>query len=233
MSQLGDTLKGIVEISKGAVRVVDATRVRGPLIDRLLSTAVIHEKVEMRGMARWVIKMLAAPLGLHFNSNSPLETQDNFIGPSIKIEGMSYSIARAIFRLAVQHQVRALAMVHNQKESQSPGSKYMAILLAAAMQERFQGLLTFQETVENNPEAFLWSLSETLHEEIRIEMDKNLGSYFKKRNGLQAIRMIQEKEPRPDPTYLLRDEISEALSESTTNHDHPFVESFSALKTET
>ncbi len=281
MSQVGDTLKGIVDISNGRVRVLDEKRIRGPLIDRLVWTAAFHEKVEMRGMARWIIKMLATPLGIHLNGTPFLEKSSADPIPSIAIRGANYHIARVIFRLAADHQLRALTLISCPKESQSPGSHKLATVVAAAIQEGFRGVLQFREKAKKNSdvvliettlkslqdhlgpeikvsktsqeypihmtvavftgtemvlekeEVFLWELLEILREQMTIEIEKILVPHFKKWNEAQALPMIQEKDALQIPTFFLRDEIAEALSESMRDHDRPFVESFSALKTET
>lgn len=153
MSQLGDTLKGIIEISEGAVRVIDKGRVRGPLIDRLVWTAVFHEKAEMRGTARWVLKMTAPLVGIELNSIQSLyeakgrKEFDPFTVPAINIRGMTYDTARAIFRVVIRNEVGAFILEIAKSEmgytNQSP-AEYVAVLTAAAIQEGFQGPLFIQ-----------------------------------------------------------------------------------------
>ncbi len=153
MSQLGDTLKGIVEISEGAVRVIDKGRVRGPLIDRLVWTAVFHEKAEMRGTARWILKMTAPQVGIELNSIQSLyeakgrKEFEPFTVPAINIRGMTYDTARAIFRVAIRNDVGAIILEIAKSEmgytNQSP-AEYAAVLTAAAIQEGFQGPLFIQ-----------------------------------------------------------------------------------------
>lgn len=142
MSQLGDTLRGIVRISQDRVEVLDSKQILGVLMDRLVWTAVFHETVEMRGMARWIIKMLPPSFGIHFNVAPPPETQSHFIIPTIQITGLTYDTARTLFRTAVQHRLGAFVISHHQKEKQA---QINAIFAAAAIQEGFQGLLLFKE----------------------------------------------------------------------------------------
>src|SRR5581483_11851989 len=100
MSQLGDTIKGIIDISNGQVKVVDAKRVRGALIDRLVYTAVFHQKPDMRATARWIIKMAAPQLGIHLASIQPLYEAmgrgevGGFTTPAVNVRGMAYDTAR-------------------------------------------------------------------------------------------------------------------------------------------
>ncbi len=153
MSQLGDTIKGIIEISNGTVKIVNPDRVRGPLIDRLVWTAVFHDKDEMRGTARWIIKMSAPHLGIHLNSIQSLyeakgrKEFDAFTVPAINVRGMAYDTARAIFRVANRNQAGAFILEIAKSEmgytNQSP-SEYAAVMTAAAIQEGFQGPLFIQ-----------------------------------------------------------------------------------------
>jgi fructose/tagatose bisphosphate aldolase len=153
MSQLGDTLRGIIEISDGQVRVINADRVRGALIDRLVWTAVFHEKDEMRGTARWIIKMTAPHLGIYLSSIQALYEargrgeNDGFTVPAINVRGMAYDTARSIFRAASQREVGAFILEIAKSEMnythQSP-SEYAAVMTAAAIQEGFTGPLFIQ-----------------------------------------------------------------------------------------
>ena len=156
MSQLGDTLKGIIQISKGSVQILDADHVRGPLIDRLAWTAIFHEKAEMRGTARWIIKMAAPHLGITFHSPESLLRKKKAVEvsvPLISLKGMIYDSARAIFRVAVQKEVGAFIFELPQPEKgvtyPSP-SQYVAVIAAAGIQERFKGSL-FIDTAPHDP----------------------------------------------------------------------------------
>ncbi|HIE64588.1 MAG: class II fructose-bisphosphate aldolase [Nitrospira sp.] len=153
MSQLGDTLKGIIEISDRKISVIDASRVRGALIDRLVWTAVFHEKDEMRGTARWIIKMAAPHLGIHLSSIQPLYEargrgeNSGFTVPAINVRVMAYDTARAIFRAASHGEVGAFILEIAKSEMnythQSP-AEYAAVMTAAAIQEGFTGPLFIQ-----------------------------------------------------------------------------------------
>ncbi len=153
MSQLGDTLKGIIEISNGQVRVIDPARIRGALIDRLVHTAVFHEKPDLRGTARWIIKMTAPQVGVYLASIQPLYEAigrgeaGGFTVPAINVRGMAYDTARAIFRAALKDRVGAFILEIAKSEmgytNQSP-AEYAAVMTAAAIQEGYQGPLFIQ-----------------------------------------------------------------------------------------
>ncbi len=153
MSQLGDTIKGIIEITDGSVKVLNPSRIRGGLIQRLTYTAVFHPKPQMRGTARWLIKSIAPTVGVHLSSIHPLYqaighgSVGGFTVPAINVRGMAYDTACAIFRAANAHAVGALILELAKSEMgythQSP-AEYAAVVTAAAIQEGFSGPLFIQ-----------------------------------------------------------------------------------------
>ncbi len=158
MSQLHDTLKGVIEISNGSVRVLTPSLIRGALMDRLTHTAVFHQKADMRATARWIIKMMAPHLGIHLASIQPLyeaigrgDTRPGDTGgftvPAMNVRGMAYDTARAVFRAANKNNVGAFILEIAKSEMgythQSP-AEYAAVMTAAAIQEGFQGPLFIQ-----------------------------------------------------------------------------------------
>ncbi len=141
MSQLGDTFQGIIKISNGSVRILDAQAIRGTLLDRLCWTATFHEKVEMRGTSRWLIKMFAAPFGVDLSENETSEESPQASVPKIKIKGMCYDMSRSFFRAVLQTQLMTFVFISTSEKNQAGD---MAIVTAAAMQEGFQGCLIFK-----------------------------------------------------------------------------------------
>lgn len=164
MSQLGDTIKGIIEISNGQVKVVDPKRVRGALTDRLVYTAVFHEKPDLRATARWVIKMAAPQLGVHLASIQPLYEAmgrgevGGFTVPAVNVRGMAYDTARALFRAVNRNNVGTVILEIAKSEMgythQSP-AEYAAVMTAAAIQEGYQGPLFIQgDHIQLNAKKF-------------------------------------------------------------------------------
>ncbi|MEK7702959.1 MAG: class II fructose-bisphosphate aldolase [Nitrospirota bacterium] len=153
MAQLGDTIKGVIEIHEGTVRVLSPALVSGDLIDRLVHTAVFHEKTEMRGVARWIIKMIAPEMGIHLASIQPLYDAmgrgevTGFTVPAVNVRAMAYDSARALFRAANKDQVGAVILEIAKSEmgytNQSP-AEYAAVITAAALREKFTGPLFIQ-----------------------------------------------------------------------------------------
>ncbi|MEK7286291.1 MAG: class II fructose-bisphosphate aldolase [Nitrospirota bacterium] len=153
MAQLADTIKGIIEIHEGGVRVLSPALVSGDLIDRLVYTAVFHEKSEMRGTARWIIKMMAPQIGIHLSSIQPLYDAmgrgevTGFTVAAVNVRAMAYDTARALFRSANKDQVGAVILEIAKSEmgytNQSP-AEYAAVMTAAAIAEKFTGPLFIQ-----------------------------------------------------------------------------------------
>ncbi len=151
MSQLGDTFQGIIKISNGSVRILDAQAIGGALLDRLCWTATFHEKVEMRGTSRWLIKMFAAPFGIDLSGNETSEASPQASIPKIKIKGMCYDMSCRLFRAALQTQLRTFVFISKSEKKQAGD---MPVVTAAAMQAGFQGSLIFQvpDRLEKNTE---------------------------------------------------------------------------------
>jgi fructose/tagatose bisphosphate aldolase len=153
MSELGDALKGSIELSNGMVRVLDPAKAREKLIDPLIETAVFHEKPDMRGTARWIVKMTAMQMGVHPSSIQELYDAigvgkcGGFTVPAINVRGMAYDTARSIMRAAIKNRVGAFILEIAKSEMgytyQTP-SEYAAVMLAAAIKEGFQGPIFIQ-----------------------------------------------------------------------------------------
>jgi len=144
MSQLGDTLKGVLKISKGSVEVLRPDLLQGLLMDRLIWTAVFHERGDLRGTACWVIKMTAAQLGVSIQAPQALEQlfdgEEAFLFPTFSLRGMVYDCARVIFRTALRKSLGAFCFecLSGQRGYPAPAG-YEATIVAAALREHFSG----------------------------------------------------------------------------------------------
>jgi len=153
MSELGDTIKGAIELSNGTVKVLNPDRVRDQIIGPLVDTAVFHEKADLRGTARWIIKMAAIQMGAYPSSVQELydamgqEKCGGFTVPAINIRGLAYDTSRALIRAVRKNGVGAFILEIAKSEMgythQSP-SEYAAVVLAGAIREGFQGPLFIQ-----------------------------------------------------------------------------------------
>ena len=64
IEELTESLKNVVEIRDGQVRVTHEAAARGALLDRLLFNAIFNADAEISGKARWLIKAVAYELGV-------------------------------------------------------------------------------------------------------------------------------------------------------------------------
>jgi len=141
----------VVEIKDGKVTVKDKEAIRKS-IDELIFDAVFEESDEIRIKKFLIIKEIAKEMGAIPSSIQGLyeEMGRNFLGftvPAINIRGLTYDVARAIFRKAMQRNVGALIFEIARSEigytKQRP-LEYSACVLAAAVKEGFAGPVFIQ-----------------------------------------------------------------------------------------
>ncbi|MEK6602674.1 MAG: class II fructose-bisphosphate aldolase [Candidatus Binatota bacterium] len=185
MDELKKSLEGIVE-TDGEVRVVNPEKLRGQSIDRLVFNGVFHENPEIKQAARNIVRQSAQALGIHPASILPLYQArgrgecGGFTVPAINIRGLTYDMARAVFRAALRHQVGALIFEIARSEIgytyQRP-AEYAHAVMAAAIKEGFSGPLFiqgdhFQASQKNfakNPQAEVQALKDLIKEAIEAE----------------------------------------------------------------
>ncbi len=146
MGEVKKDLQGAVEIVEidGKVRVVDREKLRGQAIDRLVFNGVFHENPEIKQAARNVVRQSAKALGIHSASILALYEArgrgecEGFTVPAINIRGLTYDMARAVFRAALRNQVGALIFEIARSEIgytfQRPG-EYAHVVMAASIKD--------------------------------------------------------------------------------------------------
>ncbi len=141
----------VVEIKEGMVKVKNKEAILKS-IDELIFNAVFEESDEIRTKKFLIIKEIAKEMGAIPSSIQGLyeEMGKNFLGftvPAINIRGLTYDVARAIFRKAIKQNVGALIFEIARSEigytKQRP-IEYSACVLAAAVKERFIGPVFLQ-----------------------------------------------------------------------------------------
>lgn len=146
-------LKGIVVLDNGGVTIEDAEKLRGSPLDHLLAEAVLNESKEVRGLARYLIKSAALRLGIVPASIQGLYEArgrgelGGFTVPAINIRGMSYQLARAIFRAT--HKIDCGAQIFEIAKSEMGYTfqrphEYATVILAAAIKENHRGPVFIQ-----------------------------------------------------------------------------------------
>ncbi|MFQ5543934.1 MAG: hypothetical protein ACE5FY_06235 [Nitrospiria bacterium] len=250
MSQLGDTLKGIIQISKGSIKILNSERVRGVLIDRLFETAILHEKVEMRGVARWIIKMTAQHFGIYFSPVEmlykmiKLETNEKMALPVFSVgREMRYKSTQVVFLAAIQMET-GIFLFQFQFEENAPDEKQMidslekqkVMIIAAAIQADFTGPIFFTSDRMGSSGVSILDFSG-----FSIGTDggslalfgeneaKRKDAVIKIFNRCQVMKTREKVKPLTqgrDVIYTLRNEIAVAVAESSKTHGQTFIESF-------
>ena len=213
MSQLGDTLRGILQIREGDVGILDRERVRGPLLDRLAETAARHQSGEMRGTARWLLKVIAPHFGVYFASSKRLRevAPRGWTLPAVSIRAEDYAGLRALFRAAVQTDAGAFFLVPadsgNTRAFNDPALP-APLAAAAAVQEGFAGPLFIGRDDGEAKAALICVSRDNGPGDAEAEITARFRCF-----GIAGSRAeVQRLVPRDTAVYRLRDEIAAALT---------------------
>lgn len=152
VEELFALLQGAVHIDGERVTVTDRNAVRGK--GEALAFSAVFSDGLTRETARWLLWEIGQELGVFPASIHELymaigrgEVAPTFTVPAINIRGMNYYMARAIFRAARRLDVGALLLEIARSEigytAQRP-AEYVSAVLAAAIDEGFQGPLFIQ-----------------------------------------------------------------------------------------
>ena len=147
-------LQQAVRVSpEGLVQITGGPKIRGDLIDDLVLMAVFAPDQSEKAWARRIIRALTEASGIV--PSSILELYEamgkgrysGFTVPAINIRGMTYDVARAVFRAALKGGVGAFIFEIARSEIgytlQRP-SEYAASVMAAGIKEGFVGPLFIQ-----------------------------------------------------------------------------------------
>ncbi|SRR5258706_771646 len=185
LEEMKKSLQGVVE-SDGQTRVLDQQKLRGEVIDRLVFNGVFQENAEIKKAARDVVRQSAKALGIHPASIQGLYEAigrgevSGFTVPAINIRGLTYDMARAVFRAALKNKVGAVIFEIARSEIgytfQRP-DEYAHAVMAAAIKEGFTGPLFIQgdhfqasaKSYAKNPQAEIQSLKDLIKEALAAE----------------------------------------------------------------
>jgi len=162
--------------------VKDETKLREK-IDELVYTAVFAEDEGLKEAAKWSIRALALSLGIIPSSIHDLymamgkEEVSGFTVPAINLRGMTYDVAREVFKLAKEKDIGAFIFEIAKSEigyTEQRPSEYAACILAAAIKEGFRGPVFIQgdhfqfnrKKFAENPEAELEAIKTLTKEAI-------------------------------------------------------------------
>jgi len=112
-------LKDFIEIEDGSLIVKDRTNLLNAL-DSILYEAVFEENEEKKKTHLEAIKEISKAEGIIPASIQGLyeEMGKNYLGftvPAINIRGLTYDVARVVFRKALEHNVGAFILNHARK----------------------------------------------------------------------------------------------------------------------
>ncbi len=146
--------KSVFELSNGGTIVLrNPQKFVSQTLDQLVTNAVFGETEEVRNGARWIIRRAGLELGVIPSSIQGLyeararKECKGFTVPAINIRGLSYDVARAVFRAALRLKAGAFIFELTRTEShytdQRP-AEYAAVIIAAAIREGFEGPVFIQ-----------------------------------------------------------------------------------------
>ena len=138
-------LKGIVDIQKsGTIKIINKDTLRNKKIDTLVYNAVFNKEATIKNICRWLIRSTGNNLGIVSSSIQSLyeaigkKQFKGFTVPAINIRGLTYDVARSIFRAAKKNHVGAFIFEIARSEigytDQRP-AEYASAILAAAIKE--------------------------------------------------------------------------------------------------
>jgi len=151
--EITNQLKNIATQDNGGVKIEDADKLRGDVLDQLVQNAVLNPSAEIKGLSRFLIKSAALELGIVNSSIQGLYDArgrgevKGFTVPALNIRGMPYELCRAIFRTAIKSNAGAfifeLAKSEMSYTFQEP-TELSTVILAAAIKEGFTGPVFIQ-----------------------------------------------------------------------------------------
>jgi len=176
--------RAVYEISdRGGIVLRNPQKFIAQTLDLLVWNAVFGESDEARTTARWIIRRAGLELGVIPSSIQGLyemrgrKEVGGFTVPAINIRGLSYDVARAVFRTALHLKSGAFIFELSRRESnytdQKP-SEYATVMVAAALKEGYEGPIFIQgdhyqanaNKFAKDPEAELQGIRDFIQESI-------------------------------------------------------------------
>jgi fructose-bisphosphate aldolase, class II len=164
IKQMSDAVKPAATLLSDRVSVTNTGAVTGDLVDKLAWTAAFGADAELRGTARWIIRSLAAAAGIRPASIHDLYMAmgrgeaAGFTVPAINVRAMAYDTARAVIRSAKKLNAGAFIFEIARSEigyTEQRPHEYAAIVLAAALRERFAAPIFIQgDHVQTNAKKY-------------------------------------------------------------------------------
>lgn len=151
--EITNQLKNIATQDNGGVKIDNADKLRGNVLDQLILNAVLNPSAEIKGLSRFLIKSAALELGIVTSSIQGLYDArgrgevKGFTVPALNIRGLPYELCRAIFRTAIKTNAGAFIFELAKSEMgytfQKP-QELSTVILGAAIKEGFTGPVFIQ-----------------------------------------------------------------------------------------
>lgn len=256
LQELLADLAGVVGLTpQGGFKVLDGPRMAGRLLDRLVWTAVFSTSEEVREASRWIIRAAAVAQGA-----TPASTQSlydaagrgdisGFTVPAHNLRGLTYEVARALFRAANETGAGLFIFEIARSEigyTEQRPAEYTTCVLAAALREGWKGPVFLQgdhyqfnaKKTAENPQSESDAIRALIKESIdagffNIDIDSStlvdLGKPSvreqQRQNSLRCAEMTEfiRKTQAPSVTISIGGEIGEVGKQNST------VEEFEAF----
>lgn len=164
VSEIYDSLQGVVKIGKDSLEVQDEKRLR-EAVDWLVYNAVFNPDKEIKANCRWLVKAAGLALGIRSASIQGVYEAmgrgecGGFTVPAVNVRGLAYDTARALFRSALKNKAGAIIFEIAKSEmgytDQSP-YEYATVVIAAALREGYKGPVFIQgDHFQINPKNYL------------------------------------------------------------------------------
>lgn len=151
--EITQQLKNIATPNNGGLKIENADKLRGDVLDQLIQNAVLNPSAEIKGMSRFLIKSAALELGIVSSSIQGLYEArgrgevKGFTVPALNIRGLPYELCRAIFRTAIKMNAGAFIFELAKSEMgytfQKP-QELSTVILGAAIKEGYTGPVFIQ-----------------------------------------------------------------------------------------
>lgn len=146
-------LKNIATPDNGGLKIENADKLRGDVLDQLIQNAVLNPSAEIKGWSRFLIKSAALELGIVSSSIQGLYDArgrgevKGFTVPALNIRGLPLELCRAIFRTAIKMNTGAFIFELAKSEMgytfQKP-QELSTVILGAAIKEGYTGPVFIQ-----------------------------------------------------------------------------------------
>jgi fructose/tagatose bisphosphate aldolase len=151
--EIAQQLKKFATLDNGELKIENADKLRGDVLDQLIQNAVLNPSAEIKGLSRFFIKSTALELGIVSSSIQGLYDArgrgevGGFTVPALNIRGLPYELCRAIFRTAIKTNAGAFIFELAKSEMNYTFQKsheLSTVILGAAIKEGFTGPVFIQ-----------------------------------------------------------------------------------------